>query len=431
MKDCLIRRQSDDATERVEYWNAFNEVWSQYVADATRFSYDAAVAAKPRLDNLQPVDIIWKKPRKLATGLRRFGLGHLPVGTVVELYVSGSHPDPIQRTVTGLVCNGSDSWVLKTDQPSSIQGLAEAFNISYVTGVVQRGTGSTSVTPHFAGLGRDAFDPLFRVNAKGRNQYASFDMRTVVNYLISTMTTDAQLVDGDKLYGMLHDCGAIQPHPEGTWRNGTQLAWKANKKKLKRRIRQLLPGCLMNRRRTQRQDSAEALADYERGFDDRVDMEFERPVEVGTTEGLNEHGNNQVFLDGQPVCSQCHSSYTNQGEDHPLGSGTSCFSCRTGDYDDYDYRDYPDPEDRNLTLPPEFLTNFELRDLPAYQAAVAASPLQGFDVRSTDCDGLDRMGSLWFFGTFPDKSLGDFWTLLKVKQRELQETQNTGGVKCD
>lgn len=59
---------------------------------------------------------------------------------------------------------------------------------------------------------------------------------------------------------------------------------------------------------------------------------------------------------------------------------------------------------------------------------MAASPIAGFDVRSTDCDGRDGMGSLWFFGTFPDNGLTDFWTLLKVKQRELQETQN-GGVK--
>ena len=426
MKECLIRRKNEDG--EVEYWNAYDCVWSQYVADATKFSYAAAQGTAVRLDTTQPVEVIWKKSRKLATGLRQFGIGHLPVGTVVELYVEGSHHDPIQRTVTGLVCNGSDSWVLKTDQPSSIGGLTEAFNVSYVTGVVRRGTGSTALTPYFVGLDRDAFSPLGRVKAKGRNQYASYDMRTVVNYLISTMTTDAQLVDGDKLYGLLHDCGAIQPHPEGKWSRGVQLAWKANKKRLKRRIRQLLPKCLLNRELAQRQDAEAELKDYERDFDNRVDMEFDRPIEVGTTEGLNEHGNSQVFIHGEPVCAQCHLPYTNHGANHPYGRGTMCYSCRAGDYDDYDYKDYLDQEDRNLTLPPEFLTNFNLRDLLAYRAAVAASPIAGFEVRDTDCDGRDGMGSLWFFGTAPDNGLTDFWDLLKIK---WQETQNTGGVKCD
>lgn len=48
------------------------------------------------------------------------------------------------------------------------------------------------------------------------------------------------------------------------------------------------------------------------------------------TQTLNIHGNNQCYLDGQAVCSQCRCAYTNTGPS-PIGHGTMCASCRTAD----------------------------------------------------------------------------------------------------
>ena len=47
--------------------------------------------------------------------------------------------------------------------------------------------------------------------------------------------------------------------------------------------------------------------------------------------GTNEEGNNQCYLNGEPVCGSCKVSYTNHGKQHPVGDGTDCPTCRAID----------------------------------------------------------------------------------------------------
>lgn len=46
--------------------------------------------------------------------------------------------------------------------------------------------------------------------------------------------------------------------------------------------------------------------------------------------GLNSHGNNQDYLNGEEVCGECKCPYTNHGPS-PIGFGMSCTKCRDED----------------------------------------------------------------------------------------------------
>ena len=56
---------------------------------------------------------------------------------------------------------------------------------------------------------------------------------------------------------------------------------------------------------------------------------------------INDEGNNQVYLNNEPVCGSCKVNYINKGTQHPIGHGTDCPTCRAIDIE-YSLQDADD-----------------------------------------------------------------------------------------
>lgn len=95
-----------------------------------------------------------------------------------------------------------------------------------------------------------------------------------------------------------------------------------------------------------------------------------------------------------------------------------------------DYERMWDEEDRNLSLPSEFVTNFQIDRLEVYRAAAAEVNEPEIEVRDTDCDGRSQMGSLWFYGNRGNGPLDKFWAAFHKLETKAKfgTAQEVGGA---
>lgn len=84
-----------------------------------------------------------------------FHIGHFPIGTVVEVespcgkYIAEEdriHPDEmyarVQHTVSGVVSNGPNSWLIQLSDKCRLGDWIDAINIQWVRRIVKRGDGT-------------------------------------------------------------------------------------------------------------------------------------------------------------------------------------------------------------------------------------------------------------------------------------------------
>ena len=283
------------------------------------------------------------------TNKPKFGIRHTPVGSIVEIQVTGTSSPPELLTVAAIIQNDINSYVLQSDDPHpTIEGIKRAYNVDHVTAIVKRGTGSCAPQSNVPQFRREVFQKYYYGDGevKHHSQYGAYSLREVIILLATEMSAHYHVLDGDKLVDQVWKLGIIR-------RQGYCGVCRVSKKRLRQAVRRLLPHCYRSKKR--------AIREYE-------DPQWER--------------------------------------------------------DDLDY-DYM--EDRNLTLPQEFLTNFDLRELPVYKEAVAEYGDNTLEVQETGVDGEVGMGSLWFYGkSDPDKGLSDFWRLfesVRARHRADQRMQ--------
>ena len=177
---------------------------------------------------------------------------HMPVGSVVRYFFDHKKENGVmETTVTGHQQNGVKSWVVLTDKPCSIltdrPGRKEAFNASYVTEVVSRGTGTTRFA--FGGWG-DAYwawteymSQLASLPAgmKRPQDYAGCSPTVIVAYVLSHHPKFKDMGYDGHCYGTLTNMAkALHPIFNVTRVNGWTSHVTVNKKRLVRDLSKLL-----------------------------------------------------------------------------------------------------------------------------------------------------------------------------------------------
>jgi hypothetical protein len=275
---------------------------------------------------------------------RKFNLGHLPRGSIVEVKVTwpGNNEPPKQYTVASLSQNGPDSFCFHSTTPKVYfdrhgkniysDDMVETFNISHVTKIVTRGTGSCTIGKGVARIHDLAFDKRNQIE-KHRSQYGGCGLREQVAYLVVKYADPSQYIDVGSLYAKIHDLQILKP--TGVCFQGRHFLFKVNKKKLQYAVKRLIPKFALKRAKTQREQEKEDydyyIRDQERGLD----------IKFGSVRECREFIDDNGFLqcvdeENINVCSQCHWDVMKN-----TGQGTMCSRCRS-DFDlecEVDYND--------------------------------------------------------------------------------------------
>lgn len=270
---------------------------------------------------------------------------HFPAGTVVELsnyfyseetgeVVHSKRDDsyaPLTVTVKEVTKNGIDSYCIITEENrNKFPSGFDVYNFHHVGRIVSRGTGQVVWQ-------KSTREQYFEKNTIGsaaskKSHYYWSDVRILIPHLLSSIPGAANKMLTDKFITDI----AAQTFVKTVKLFDFYTVKHAPKKKLKAFVRKNWPRWVMNAGQIRKEEQAHQ-DEMERIYSEDMERELDRDLkslEV-ITRGINDHGNNQEYLDGEPICGNCKSSYVNRGGDVPLGMGMHCMNCQNEDPVDY------------------------------------------------------------------------------------------------
>lgn len=190
---------------------------------------------------------------------RRFNRGHFPVGTVAKVQVFKDR-EPIIATVTAVVCNGPDSWVIVTDRWNENIECYDSYHLSHVKEIIKRGEGKLVLKDGY-GIGSVFETDLYRQSLgqekfiyKPKNHYHGFSVGLLVQEVLGQMTP----LEEDHIY----DIDSIENEIKKRFGRSVKfcddgyyyLLKSINKKKFKRHLRRIAAHFKCNRKRAQKVD---------------------------------------------------------------------------------------------------------------------------------------------------------------------------------
>lgn len=196
-----------------------------------------------------------------------FNYGHFPVGTVCEVKLHNKDPQLV--TVTEIVSNGPNSYVIRTNAQRETR--AEDFltvNINWVTRIVKRGPGTVTLAKQNPGKLWDNM-PSHGYFPKHPTLYRTSNIWGLLHVLVLDYCNDGMLLDIDKLITHLCNTGVIRQRVHKT--SDYELAYCANKKKLRKAIKQNINRFLLNHKKAQE----ELTKSFEDQYFSDLDTEFD------------------------------------------------------------------------------------------------------------------------------------------------------------
>lgn len=271
---------------------------------------------------------------------------HFPAGTVVELsnyFYSEETGDvvhskrdssyvPLTVTVKEVTKNDINSYCIITEENrNKFPSGFDVYNFSHVGRIVSRGTGQVV----WQKSTRELYFEKDKIGsaASKKSHYYWTDVRFLIVHLLSSIPGAANKVLTDKFITDI----AAQTFVKTIKLFDFYAVKHAPKKKLKAFVRKNWTKWLMSAAEI-RMEEIRSREEMERMYyEDMEYMEKRTHVEQEEviTRGINDHGNNQEYLDGEPICGNCKSSYVNRGGDAPLGMGMHCMNCQNEDPVDY------------------------------------------------------------------------------------------------
>jgi hypothetical protein len=202
------------------------------------------------------------KEKSMTRHRNGFNYAHFPVGTICEVHVNTYKSEPKVVEVTSLFKNGADSYVIETTTPGTV---TEFFgcNIDHVTKIIKRGDGPVrfAPSPFKRTFHKDIAQELeysYSKYGKHPSQYMTGDIRGLLLYVTDGLLTVDHMLDFEKFTNAVFDTGVFQKvSDDTTWMD----FYKADKKRLKKVVRQLINKCLTSKK--------EALA-FERDLDNKM-----------------------------------------------------------------------------------------------------------------------------------------------------------------
>lgn len=221
-------------------------------------------------DNLKQ-KVVYRNKRYFKS---KFNIAHFPKGTVVEIEIFGK---VTEATVLSVSSNGANSWLIEIDRYSPTLNGNEVVNIGYVTRIIKRGAGGLVFRQRSDCDHRSLFFKqnnenrlLDGKNLKHPSQYFALCSHAMLLYYLGTqMTHYMHLIDTDKLMELL-EVNGIRTKKIGDEAMFSFNYLQINKKKLKKRLRRMLPHAYIRRYEAQR-DYDDQMSDddwFDRGADD-------------------------------------------------------------------------------------------------------------------------------------------------------------------
>ncbi len=178
----------------------------------------------------------------------KFNVGHFTKGTVAEYSLTPFADTKYQIVVDHLVCNGAGSWVIVTDQDHElIPGIKKSVNISHVSKILKGGSNVLPIKKQVSHVPTINSWIRYKIyKYKHPSEYMVTEPAHVIYHIASRFLLYDQIIDMELLEHRLLVSGIFKQHfyNQPDW-NDVITYYTVNKKKLKKRIKQLLPGCLM------------------------------------------------------------------------------------------------------------------------------------------------------------------------------------------
>ncbi len=370
----------------------------------------------------------------------KFSTHHFPQGTVVRVSDELRHMAGQEFTVQSLVQNGVDSYVIVTTQNQDRVSTfgpdyrdRVSFNIAWVSEILKRGSGQVIIDHSWYGTGHltKASEAKFKKEIdmmrlqketmgiplrKGYHHTGS--IRTYLAFEVARMATPGSAVDLNRMIHALHD-QAWFVHDR---RIKFCPFFSVNKKRLKKWLRANINRFLERKSSALKAEKKQQEKDYKKDTEDLCsdvydDVSRGRALEGSEYDDVGDYPKESHYDDDysedrtQDYESLMRSINRDQQEDTEVEQEDDSESFYTED----------DFEDRNLTLPPSFITNFRLDEFPLYEEAVKRAckgrfKPEWFDVRKTDADGKAWSGSFWYHA---GGDLSDFWEIFEQVKSEF------------
>lgn len=271
---------------------------------------------------------------------------HFPEGTVVELAnfyldnnderrvgspMNRSERKPAIFTVDSIVKTGIDNHVIVTTSFNPrLGGMFDSFNFNHVYRIIKRGEGKVNVKTYGGAWYEKA--NITRGLLK-KSHYYWTDTWHLFSHIVDLMPSYRNMRFNDTFIRQLNS----QTFVKKCLIDGFYEVLHADKKKLKEYVRKNANRWLLTAKeaqRIQRENDEESSRQY---YEDMEYMQERNHVEQEEviTRGINQYGNNQEYIDGEPVCGNCKCCYVNSGGDAPLGMGMHCMNCQNEDPVDY------------------------------------------------------------------------------------------------
>lgn len=198
---------------------------------------------------------------------------HVPVGSVVRYHLNHRNEGVKEAVVASLHQNDIDSWVIKTDIPCSILGMdhKEAFNLSYITEIVSRGTGTCR--PENVGTSNSNFFKMdylcqqqsLPVGVKRKHLYAAVQATVIVAYVLYNHPDFVDLDNDEHIYDYVNSMTQKLKH---LFTRTEQGAWSGyctvNKKRLVKELRVLMMHSRQSKAKLIKEEKKRQREEYER-----------------------------------------------------------------------------------------------------------------------------------------------------------------------